>query len=53
MRTAVQAVALVFVCLFAFGTVYWLATEGPDVIGLLGVLVLAVLGFGIFGALSG
>jgi hypothetical protein len=51
-RTAVTAVALVFVCAMAFATVYVLLTEGPDLLSLIGVLVVALLSFGIFGALS-
>ena len=51
-RTVITAVALVFVCAMAFATVYVLLTQGPDVISLIGVLVVALLAFGIFGALS-
>ena len=51
-RIAITAVALVFVCAMAFATVYVLLTKGPDVISLIGVLVVALLGFGIFGALA-
>jgi len=51
-RTAITLVALVFVCAMAFATVYVLLTEGPDVISLTGVVVVALLAFGIFGALS-
>jgi hypothetical protein len=45
-------VALLFVCAMAFATVYVLLTEGPDLLSLIGVLVVALLSFGIFGALS-
>ena len=45
-RTAVTAVALVFVCAMAFATVYVLLTEGPDLLSLIGVLVVALLAFG-------
>ncbi|MBA2532094.1 MAG: hypothetical protein H0V23_08315 [Nocardioidaceae bacterium] len=51
-RTAITAVALVFVCAMAFATVYVLLTEGPDVLSLIGLVVVALLAFGIFGALS-
>jgi len=51
-RTAVTAAALLFVCAMAFATVYVLLTEGPDLLSLIGVLVVALLSFGIFGALS-
>ena len=52
MKTAITAVALVFVCAMAFATVYVLLTEGPDLLSLIGVLVVLLLSFGIFGALS-
>ena len=51
-RTVITAVALVFIAAMAFATVYVLLTEGPDLISLIGVLVVALLAFGIFGALS-
>ncbi len=51
-RGAITAVALGFVCAMAFATVYVLLTQGPDVISLIGVVVVALLAFGIFGALS-
>ena len=51
-RTVITAVALVFVCAMAFMTVYVLLTEGPDVISLIGVVVVALLAFGILGALT-
>jgi hypothetical protein len=51
-RLAVTVVALVFVCAMAFATVYVLLTEGPDLLSLIGVLVVALLSFGIFGGLS-
>lgn len=49
---AITAVALVFVCVLGFLTVFVLLTNGPDVLTLLSVLLVAVLGFGIFGALT-
>jgi hypothetical protein len=49
---AVTAVALVFICAMAFGTVYVLMTEGPDVLTGIGVLIVALLAFGVLGALS-
>ena len=52
MRPAVTAVALAFTCALAFATVYVLLKEGPDVFTLIGVLVVALFSFGIFGALS-
>ncbi len=51
-RGVIAVVALVFVCAMAFATAFVLLTEGPDVISLIGVVVVALLGFGIFGALS-
>ena len=52
MRSAVTVVAFVFVGALGFGTVYVLLTEGPDILTLASVLVVALLGFGIFGALT-
>jgi hypothetical protein len=52
MRTTVTAVALVFIAAFAFGTVYWMVDQGPDLFAVLGLIVLALLAFGIFGALG-
>ena len=52
MRIAVTALALVFVCAMAFATVYVLLTEGPDVLTLIGLLVVVLLSLGLFGALS-
>ena len=49
---AVAGIALVFVGLLAFGTLYVLFTSGPDVLNVLSLLVVAVLAFGIFGALG-
>jgi hypothetical protein len=51
-KTAITLVSLVFVCAMAFATVYVLLTEGPDLLSLIGVLVVLLLSFGIFGALS-
>ena len=51
-RTVILAVALVFTCAMAFGTVYVLIEEGPDVLTLVGLLVVAVLSLGVFGALT-
>jgi hypothetical protein len=50
---AIAAVAMVFVCGLAFMTLLVLLRSGPDVLTVLSLLVLAVLGFGIFGALGG
>jgi hypothetical protein len=51
-RTVVTGVALLFICAMAFATVYVLIEEGPDVLTLIGLLVVAVLSLGVFGALS-
>jgi hypothetical protein len=51
-RTAILAVALVFTSAMAFGTVYVLLDSGPDIFTLLGVLLVGLFAFGIFGALS-
>jgi hypothetical protein len=52
MRFAVTAVATLFVCAMMFATVYVLIQHGPDVLTLVGLLVVAVLSLGVFGALS-
>lgn len=51
MRQVVLVVALVFIGMFAALTLSALAREGPDVLTLLSALVLALLGFGVVGAL--
>ena len=51
-RTVVTAVALLFIAAMAFGTVYVLIEEGPDLLTLVGLLVVAVLSLGVFGALT-
>jgi len=51
-RAVVTGVALLFICAMAFATVYVLLTEGPDVLTLIGLLVVGVLSLGVFGALS-
>jgi hypothetical protein len=49
---AIGAIALLFVGALAFLTLYVLMRSGPDVLTVLSLLVLALLGFGIFGALQ-
>ena len=53
MRTLILWVALVFIVLFAAGTVDALIRRGTEVLipGVLSLLVLALFGFGIVGAL--
>jgi hypothetical membrane protein len=48
----VAAVAVVFTALFAFLTLYVIFERGVGVLELLGVLVVAVFGVGIVGALG-
>ena len=52
MRTAIVGVALLFTAAMAFGTIYVLLKSGPDIFTLLGVLLVALFFFGIFGALA-
>jgi hypothetical protein len=51
-RTVVLAVALAFTALLLFLTVYVLVTSGIDVLVAISLLVLALLGSGILGALT-
>jgi hypothetical protein len=50
-RTAVTAVALVLVSALGLLTVFVLLTQGPDLLTVISIAVVAVLGVGIFGAL--
>ena len=52
MRTAVLAVALAFVALLAALTVYVLVSSGPDLLVVLSLLVAALLGHALLGALG-
>jgi hypothetical protein len=51
-RLAITAVAMVFVAAMWFATIYVALTKGVDLLTVIGVLVVSVLSFGIFGALS-
>jgi hypothetical protein len=51
-RTAITAAALVFCCAFGFLTVSVLLTSGPDLFTGLSLAVLALMTFGILGALT-
>jgi hypothetical protein len=51
-RLVVTAVAMLFICAMLFATVFVLLDKGPDVLVLIGLLVVAVLSFGILGALT-
>jgi hypothetical protein len=50
-RTVILAAALGFIALLGGLTVYELARNGPDVLTVGSILVLAMFGFGIVGAL--
>jgi hypothetical protein len=52
MRFAVTAVAMLFICAMLFATVFVLLDKGPDLLTLIGLLVVAVLALGILGALT-
>jgi len=52
MRSAVTVGALVFICVLGFLTVYVMLVEGPDLLTVLSLIVLALMGFGIMGALT-
>jgi hypothetical protein len=52
MRTLVLGAALAFTALLAFLTLYVLFQEGPDILTISSLLVLALFVFGIFGAMS-
>ena len=51
-KTVITAVALLFIGAMAFATVYVLIEKGPDVLTLIGLVVVAVLSLGVFGALT-
>jgi hypothetical protein len=51
-KAAITGIALVFTTLMLFATIYVLLTEGPDIFTLFGLIVVALFGLGIFGALS-
>ena len=52
MKTAITLSALVFCCALGFLTVYVMLTSGPDVLTGLSLIVLALMTFGILGALT-
>jgi hypothetical protein len=52
MRTTITLVALIFVCGFGFMTVYVMLRSGPDLLTGLSLIVLALMAFGILGALT-
>jgi hypothetical protein len=52
MRSAITIGALLFCCVLGFLTVYVMLVDGPDVLTVLSLIVLALMGFGIVGALT-
>jgi len=52
MRLVVTLVALVFVCGFGFMTLYVMLRSGPDLLTGVSLIVLALMAFGILGALT-
>jgi hypothetical protein len=48
----ITGVAMLFICAMLFATVYVLIDKGPDVLTAVGLLVVAVLSFGVLGALT-
>jgi hypothetical protein len=51
-RTLVLAASLAMICLLAFLTISVAVREGIDVLVVLSLIILALLGFGVLGALS-
>jgi hypothetical protein len=51
-RTVITVGALLFCCAFGFLTVYVMITSGPDLLTVLSFIVLALLAFGVLGALT-
>jgi len=51
-RFTITLIALVFVCALGFGTVYVMLRSGPDLLTGLSLIVLALMAFGILGALT-
>jgi hypothetical protein len=52
MRSAITIIALIFVCGFGFMTVYVILRSGLDLLTALSLIVLALMAFGILGALT-
>jgi hypothetical protein len=48
----ITVIALVFVCAFGFMTLYVMLRSGPDLLTGLSLIVLALMAFGILGALT-
>jgi hypothetical protein len=51
-RSAIAIGALAFCCVLGFLTVYVMVVDGPDLLTVLSLIVLALMGFGILGALT-
>jgi hypothetical protein len=51
-RSAVTIVALLFLCGFGFMTVYVMLRSGPDLLTGVSLIVVALMAFGILGALT-
>ena len=51
-RTVVLAASLAMICLLAFLTISVAVREGIDVLVVLSLIILALLGFGVLGALA-
>jgi hypothetical protein len=51
-RSVITIVPLVFICGFGFMTLYVLLRSGPDLLTGLSLIVLALMAFGILGALT-
>jgi hypothetical protein len=52
MRSTITIVALIFVCAFGFLTIYVMLRSGPDLLTGLSLIVVALMAFGILGALT-
>jgi hypothetical protein len=52
MRTLILGLALGFIAILAFLTLFVLFSSGPDVLVVLSLLVLGMFAFGVIGALS-
>jgi hypothetical protein len=51
-RSAITIVALLFICGFGFMTINVMLRSGPDLLTGLSLIVLALMAFGILGALT-
>ena len=52
MRTTITLIALVFTCGLGFMTVYVMLESGPDLLTGISAIVVALMAFGILGALT-